>query len=32
MRAQLALLDTTKWVEKNGLKHPDCIYLIQNFA
>lgn len=32
MCAQLALQDTAKWIEKNGLKNTDYVYLIKNFA
>ncbi len=30
--SQLVLQDTKNWIEENGLKHPDCVHSMGNFA
>ena len=30
--SQLALQDTEDWIKENGLKHPDCVHPMRNFA
>lgn len=30
--AQLAQQNTIEWIKNNGLKHPDCMHSITNFA
>ncbi len=30
--SQLALQDTKEWIEENGLRHPDCVHSMRNFA
>ena len=30
--SRLALQDTKDWIEENGLRNPDCVHSMKNFA